>query len=313
MTNQRIKSGFTLVELLVVVAIIAILIGLLLPALSNAQRNAKTLDDSARISQVHKGFLNWANLDGAGRLPLPGLIRRSQVPGLGYVPGQGAEQINQNNTANLFSSMIAKNFIKEDTCFSPVEQNPIVRQKTDYNFQSYNPAAAGDMYGPKQWDDTFRANIHLANDGGATSVCNTSYSHLALIGDRKKFYWSNKAGSNRPIIGNRGTHNGAVTGNNYSKSFTLQLHGPLDTWEGNICYGDNHVNLEKSVIPDTVQYECGSINLKKDNIYTFNDFTTGGCKGIQEGDSWMCIAIGLPSATTYAQAPERLTDGSIPN
>ena len=73
---KRQKSGFTLVELLVVIAIIALLIGLLLPALSKAQRTAKSLQDSANISQVHKGFLTWANQDPKGKLPLPGLIRR---------------------------------------------------------------------------------------------------------------------------------------------------------------------------------------------------------------------------------------------
>ncbi|MBI1304171.1 MAG: prepilin-type N-terminal cleavage/methylation domain-containing protein, partial [Phycisphaera sp.] len=61
--------GFTLVELLVVVAIISLLIGLLLPALGRAQRAAKSLNDSANISQVHKGFLTYANSDPKGRLP----------------------------------------------------------------------------------------------------------------------------------------------------------------------------------------------------------------------------------------------------
>jgi len=73
------------------------------------------------------------------------------------------------------------------------------------------------------------------------------------------------------------------------------------------------VNLERSIIPDTVQYECGSITLKKDNIYTFSDFASGGCKGIQEGDTWMCIGIGSPTNTSYTQAPERLTDGTTPS
>ena len=96
---KRKQSGFTLVELLVVVAIIALLIGLLLPALSKAQRTAKTLQDSANISQIHKGFLTWANQDDRGRLPIPGLIKRKTVPGAGpngaavYVPGQGEEDL----------------------------------------------------------------------------------------------------------------------------------------------------------------------------------------------------------------------------
>ena len=144
---NRNKSGFTLVELLVVVAIIALLIGLLLPALGRAQRAAKTLNDAANIGQIHKGFLTYSNADPKGYLPLPGLIRRAAVPGVGpggaaaFVPGQGEEQQNQNNSANLYSAMIAKNFVTPDVLFSPVEENPVVRQMTNYNFQAYNPAA----------------------------------------------------------------------------------------------------------------------------------------------------------------------------
>jgi prepilin-type N-terminal cleavage/methylation domain-containing protein len=315
---NRNKSGFTLVELLVVVAIIALLIGLLLPALSKAQRAAKTLNDAANITQVHKGFLTYANGDPRGQLPLPGLIRRASVPGAGaggaaaFVPGQGEEQQNQNNSANLYSSMIAKQYITPDILFSPVEENPVVKQMTNYNYQAYNPAGTGDAFGPFHWDAGFKANIHLANDGSANSVSHTSYAHLALIGDRKKFYWSNKANSTRPVLGNRGTHNGAFSGDNYRLSYTLLFHDPRDTWEGNVCYGDNHTTLEKSMIPDTVQFECGSINLKKDNIYTFQDFSTGGCKGVTEGDTWMCIGIGNPTATTYTAAPEKLTNGANP-
>ena len=89
------RRGFTLVELLVVVAIIALLISLLLPALGRAQRAAKTLNDAANISQIHKGFLSHANSDPKGRLPTPGLVSRLPVPGAGpggataTVPGQG--------------------------------------------------------------------------------------------------------------------------------------------------------------------------------------------------------------------------------
>jgi prepilin-type N-terminal cleavage/methylation domain-containing protein len=307
------RQGFTLVELLVVVAIVALLISLLLPALGRAQRAARTLNDGANVSQIHKGFLSYATLDPSGRLPLPGLIRRLAVPGLGFVPGQGQENLGQNNTANLYSSMIAKNFITPDILYSPVEENPVVREKNDYNFNSYNPAAPGDANGPRQWDPTFYANIFRPNDGQPDSVCHTSYAHLALIGDRKKYNWNNRAGQNRPILGNRGTNNGVYQGEQYSRSYTLLFHDPRDTWEGNICYGDNHVTLERSMVPDSVQFECGSgstSNLTKDNIFTYLDFAncsqSAGQGNFSAGDTWMCIAIGSPTATLYTCAPEQL-------
>ena len=61
-----------------------------------------------------------------------------------------------------------------------------------------------------------------------------------------------------------------------------------------------------------MQYECGSINLKKDNIYAWADFSSCAAGASTGGDSWMCIAIGAPNATTYAEAPEKLVDGTNP-
>jgi len=66
------KKGFTLVELLVVISIIALLLSILMPALGAARRQAVNIQCSARIKQISQAALTWATKDSKGRLPRGG-------------------------------------------------------------------------------------------------------------------------------------------------------------------------------------------------------------------------------------------------
>jgi len=61
-------AGFTLVEILVVISIIAILAGLLLPALSSAKARSKKIGCVNNLKQIALGFQMYA-ADNDGRLP----------------------------------------------------------------------------------------------------------------------------------------------------------------------------------------------------------------------------------------------------
>lgn len=65
---QRSRAGFTLVELLVVIAVIALLIAILLPALSNARLASRRLVGASNLRQLVLGFTAYGT-DSNGRLP----------------------------------------------------------------------------------------------------------------------------------------------------------------------------------------------------------------------------------------------------
>ena len=74
--RNRLGNGFTLVELLVVIGIIALLIGILLPALSKARESAKRTQCLSNVRQISIGFVCYAQ-ENHGWFPWVGNSRTS--------------------------------------------------------------------------------------------------------------------------------------------------------------------------------------------------------------------------------------------
>ena len=76
--HRRHRGGFTLVELLVVVGIIALLVGILLPALSRAREAARGVTCLSQTRSIGQGLVLYGN---ANRLKIP--------PGQGFEDSDG--------------------------------------------------------------------------------------------------------------------------------------------------------------------------------------------------------------------------------
>jgi prepilin-type N-terminal cleavage/methylation domain-containing protein len=306
--------GFTLVELLVVIAIIALLIGLLLPALAKARQSARSTKDSSQINQTHKGMLIFANSDKKNRLPIPGVKYPEWYSngGTEYKGRFGSERQEINSSKNLYSLCIAEGYFKPNILVGTTEVNEAIEVDEDYDFSSIRPAQN------QYWDTGFSANIYEEAEGAcdddATAdwngntcpdTCNTSYAHMAIHGKsnlnkanlRRSQNWVNYAGSESVVMCTRGTRNGDESNEeHYEKSPTLQLHGPSDRWNGYFCFGDNHMEYSESFYG--TNYMCiDSVGNLPDNVF-WRDFgpesnsaqcASGDIKSQWEGDSWCGI------------------------
>jgi prepilin-type N-terminal cleavage/methylation domain-containing protein len=270
------KQGFTLIELLVVMAIIAILLSLLLPAVQKARQAAKQLKDATQISQVHKGWLIYAN-EADGRFPTPGYVNRLALDlgaGSSEVQGRGPEDHEKNNSSHMLSLCIQRALFQTEILFGPTEINPAVIAKNNYNYNRYDPA--DDVY---WWGDITDPGGYstLLEDGGAKGAmpvllndfCVTSYAHVPITGRRKTNQWKNSLDSAFAAVGTRGPKNGILLPpTDEDASLTYQIHGGPGSWEGNICYNDNRVAFETGMYPQIANFRNQDGDTVPDNLFS---------------------------------------------
>ncbi len=103
--------GFTLIEVLVVVSIIALLIGILVPSVSAARRQARLVTCGTRLSQIGKALLSY----------LP--ENRDRMPWISQAPSFSSAPLDMDKPPVWFPEVLSRQ-VKERSVFQCQDDKP---------------------------------------------------------------------------------------------------------------------------------------------------------------------------------------------
>ena len=189
-----LRRGFTLVELLVVIGIIALLISILLPTLASARRSANTVKCLASLKEIGNAFSMYAvdnkgTYPAARHLPSDPVTRRWTDLLAKYISKQGSNFTTQADIAKIRTNSVLWG------C-------PEWRKSVEYDINAViaNPASAeavyngyGMQYYPTYWEDGQKAL------GLAQFDRNAATGQVTKLGYIKQSVWGRK-GADRLLV-----------------------------------------------------------------------------------------------------------------
>ena len=238
------SRGFTLIELLVVISIIALLIGILLPALGAARRTARQMQNSTQVRGIHQGMVIFAqgNKGWFPGLSADGLVLHpNDVNGAGY---RGDKPISR------FFLLLDESFFTGEYAISPGETaDKQVWDEVDVTTDNYSYAMLG------------------FNDGA------TGGANVKPTGTPRASDWRDSINSQAAVVSDRAIGNATDFNSIWTES------GSGANWKGSVAYNDNHVAFESSHLI-TAKYGDGP-SVTDDHLFetTSGTFSTGSATG----------------------------------
>ncbi|MFA9478628.1 type II secretion system protein [Phycisphaerales bacterium AB-hyl4] len=240
---MRTNKGFTLIELLVVISIIALLIGILLPALGAARATARRMQSNTQIRGIHQAMVMFAQ---SNRSNFPGLSGQTGIldTGNGVTTGDFRANEDGDHPATRFAILLNGNFFTPEYIISP--------------------------------SDTGKDEADGDDTDNNVGIDNYSYAMLDIRdgeSPQRSREWSETLNTEAVAVSDR------AKGGPGNDIYSVHTRDGSGDWRGGVARNDNSVSFETTHVLRT-RFGSGPLNADNDggtdNIFEEDDDVDGG-------------------------------------